>query len=398
MNRKRRSLAILYDAAYPFLDGGGQRRIFEIAKAFVAAGWHVNWYALHTWDGPSRQEREGIIYHGLGQNVRFYGDDGRRALRQALVYGRGVLFSKADFASYDLVWCGQWPFFHLLALFVRLVSWRTRLLVDWWEVWGCRRWLSYHPLLGIGGWLMETGLIKLVTRLGHVISISESGARQIVLLGGRQSHIHHIPNGIDMERLDAVPAANGEADLISFGRLVDHKNIDHFIRALALLKKDGRTLSADIVGDGPLRPMLENLAIELGVKENITFHGRLDDVSLVALLKRAKVFVHPSTKEGGGSITLLEANACGLPAVCYNHPLGIDPALIVEGVTGLLATPVTPRALAGAIAAMLEARERADLGSACKRYAADFDWKVISQKYLALADTLTLDGRTKEDG
>lgn len=151
---KQRSLAILYDAAYPFVDGGGQRRIFEIAKAFVAAGWQVDWYAMHSWDGDPCQERGGIVYHGVGGPLHFYGADGRRSLRQALAYGRAILFSRAGFSSCDLVWCGQWPFFHLLALILRLVPWRTHLLVDWWEVWGRRRWLHYHRILGFGGWLL----------------------------------------------------------------------------------------------------------------------------------------------------------------------------------------------------------------------------------------------------
>lgn len=386
---KPRSLAILYDAAYPFVDGGGQRRIFEIAKAFVAAGWRVDWYATQAWDGAPQQEHAGIVYHGVGAKAAFYGADGRRSLWQALAYGRGILFCDADFSSRDLIWCGQWPFFHLLALFVRLVPWRTHLLVDWWEVWGRERWLNYHRFLGFGGWVLEKLLVKLVSRVGHIVAISALGAEQIKAQGGVASHIHHIPNGIDLERLDGVPPADGDVDLISFGRLADHKNIDHLLEAMALLKGDGVLLRADIVGDGPMRSALERLALERGIAGQVTFHGRLDDESLTALLKRARIFVHPSTKEGGGSITLLEANACGLPVVCYRHPLGIDPALIVPGQTGLLAYPVTPRALADAIAAMLEAAAGGALKDACRSYAARFEWKIIAAQYLRLAGDIT---------
>jgi glycosyltransferase involved in cell wall biosynthesis len=395
---KQRSLAILYDAAYPFIDGGGQRRIFEIAKAFVAAGWQVDWYAMHTWDGDPQQERAGIIYHGLGRPMDFYSADGRRSLRQALAYGWAVLLSRADFSSRDLVWCGQWPFLHLLALFLRLIPWRTHLLVDWWEVWGRQRWLRYHRILGLGGWLLEVLLVNLVSRVGHIVAISALGAKQIVQQGGVPSHIHHIPNGIDLNRLDTIPAAEGAVDLISFGRLADHKNIDHLLYALAMLKNDGLVLCADIVGDGPVRPALERITDERGIAEQVTFHGRLDDACLTGFLKRATLFVHPSTKEGGGSITLLEANACGLPVICYRHPLGIDPALVIEGQTGCLVSPVTPRALADAIAVMLKSASDGALKEGCRRYAARFEWHVIAAEYLALADRLAGSAMTPTGG
>jgi glycosyltransferase involved in cell wall biosynthesis len=387
--KQQRSLAILYDAAYPFVDGGGQRRIFEIAKVFVATGWRVDWYALHTWDGAPRQERNGIVYHGIGRRVDFYGAGGRRNLRPALIYGRAVLLSGADFSSYDFVWCGQWPLFHLLAILVRLVPWRTSVLVDWWEVWGRQRWTEYHRFLGLGGWLLECLLINVIGRVAHIVAISALGANQIARTGVPRSRIHHVPNGMDLALLDAATAAEGERDLISFGRLVDHKNIDHLLWALTLLEKEGLTLTADIVGDGPMRPVLEKIARECGIADRVVFHGRVDDARLASLLKRACVFVHPSFKEGGGSITLLEANACGLPVVCYRHPLGIDPALVVEGTTGLLASPITPRALADAIAAMLRLARNGALKSACRQYASGFEWSAIASQYLALADQLT---------
>lgn len=157
-----RSLAIFYNAAYPFTDGGGQRRLYEVGRYMAAHGWRVHWYALKTWDGDPVQIRDGIVYYGLKGHTGFFRKNGKRGSREALSYGRAVLAARADFGSYDLVWCAQWPFFHILALIVRLVPWRTQVLVDWWGVWG-RYWLDY------AGWVARSQRMRLA---GGVLSPS----------------------------------------------------------------------------------------------------------------------------------------------------------------------------------------------------------------------------------
>src|SRR5437016_14382838 len=103
----RRRLAIFYDVAYPFIDGGGQRRIYEVARDLASHGWTVHWYALKTWDGDSIQVRDGIVYVGLKGDTQLYGRNGKRRLIEALAYGFAVLKVRADFESYDVVWCAQ---------------------------------------------------------------------------------------------------------------------------------------------------------------------------------------------------------------------------------------------------------------------------------------------------
>ena len=131
MNR----LALVYDVAYPFVEGGGQKRMYEIAQNFVAWGWDVHWYCLNTWDGDAVQHRGGITYHGLKGYTHLYIGDGTRSRRAAISFGRAVLLARAHFSQYDVVWCGEWPFFHILALIVRLVPCRSQVIIGWWEVW-----------------------------------------------------------------------------------------------------------------------------------------------------------------------------------------------------------------------------------------------------------------------
>lgn len=382
-----RRIALVYDVAYPFVDGGGERRMYEVGRRLAESGWDVHWYSLKVWGGDPIQRRDGITYHGLAGYTTLSREDGTRSRREALSFGRAILFCDASFSSYDVVWCGQWPYFHVLALIVRLVPWRTKLLYDWWEVWG-REWLLLGFLTGIIGWLLETGLARLLTRIGHVVAISTLGAKQLLALGAKKASVFYIPNGVNVELYARAHSAPGSSDIASFGRLKNHKNIDHLVSAVALLKRRGIILYADIVGDGPERERLEALARTENVAELLTFHGRIDDETLRSILKRNRVFVHPSTKEGGGSITLLEANASGLPVVCYRHPKGIDSALIVENETGIIVDPVSPEALANGIVQMLRSAGANPVREKCEQYARKFDWDEIAREYKRLLDVL----------
>jgi glycosyltransferase involved in cell wall biosynthesis len=387
-NHHGRSMAVLYDLAFPFVDGGGQRRLYEVGRHMAALGWNVHWYPLKTWEGADQQIRNGIVYRGLHGCTGFYGANGKRTYAEALSYGRAVLTARVDFASYDLVWCAQWPLFHILALVARLVPWRTRLLVDWWEVWG-RYWLEYAGWPGLGGWLLETALANAVGRIGHVIVDSEAGRDRLLALGAPRNSLTVIQNGVDVAGLTLGGPADGGSDLVYFGRLKGHKNVDHIVRALTVLNQRGPTpLQLDIIGDGPERSRLEELARTLGVTEQVTFHGRVETDRAKALLKRSKVFVHASTQECGGSVNLLEANACGLPVVCYRHPLGIDPAYVIEGETGLMVSPAAPAFLADGIAALLRLMAAKDMRSRCLAHVKPFDWSAIAENYRAVIEDL----------
>ena len=380
-------LAILYDAAYPFTDGGGQRRLYEVARHMAAHGWIVHWYPLKTWDGEPVQTRDRIVYYGLKGHTGFFRHNGKRGFREALSYGWAVLTAKADFGSYDVVWCGQWPLFHILALIARGVPWRTHLLVDWWEIWG-RYWLDYAGWLGLGGWFLEIVLTKAVTRLGHVVVDSAVGQERVIALGVSAKAVTLIWSGVDVAGLTEGAPAEGASDIAYLGRLKGHKNVDHIVRAMAVLKNRDSRLRLDLIGNGPERARLEDLARALGVADQIVFHGSVETDRAKALLKRSKVFVHASTQECGGSITLFEANACGLPVVCYRHPLGIDSTLITEGKTGLMVSPAEPASLADGILAMLRLVAIEDIRSRCLAHAKSFDWSIIAEQYRTLIENL----------
>lgn len=133
------------------------------------------------------------------------------------------------------------------------------------------------------------------------------------------------------------------------GRLTPIKGIEFVLRACALLigQRPMSQIHVLVVGDGPLREALEELARCLGISKRVTFLGERQDV--LHLLGLFDVFVMPSLHEGI-PMALLEALGAGCPVVASN--VGGIPEIIRDGVDGMLVPSKDPEAIAAAISAL----------------------------------------------
>ena len=122
-----------------------------------------------------------------------------------------------------------------------------------------------------------------------------------------------------------------ELKLIYVGRLIPEKGIHVSLQELAKMQKE-IPFSFTIVGDGPFQKDLEDLALELGLREQVRFMGRRMDVP--ALLAEADVFLHLPVWEEGFGITVIEAMAAGL--VCVVNNRGSLPEIVQKGVNGFV--------------------------------------------------------------
>jgi len=120
-----------------------------------------------------------------------------------------------------------------------------------------------------------------------------------------------IPNGIDVDRFrSATPVETAASTLLTVGRLVEYKGVQHVIRALADLPE----YRLRVAGDGPYRESLEACARAEGVDDRVEFLGYVPDSELAQQYASADVFVSMSSVEAAG-ITVGEALAAGTPAV-----------------------------------------------------------------------------------
>ncbi len=139
-------------------------------------------------------------------------------------------------------------------------------------------------------------------------------------------------------------------ELLNVGRLVYHKGQDNLLRAVSRLPSALRW-RLTIVGDGPRRKALGELAEELGIEGRVRFLGNVEDTVLEKEYQKASLFIFPSREDTGGTegfgIVLLEAMNHGVPIIA-SRTGGITEVLD-EGECGMLVNPDDPSALASAI-------------------------------------------------
>ena len=116
---------------------------------------------------------------------------------------------------------------------------------------------------------------------------------------------------------------------ISVARLSEEKGIDNILRALQKTKKP---FQYTIIGEGPMLNSLKKLVTELHLEKQIVFAGKRQ--LPYSIVSNPDLFLMGSHYEGFPNV-LLEANACGIPVVCFDAPGGIN-EVVESGVNGFL--------------------------------------------------------------
>jgi len=144
-------------------------------------------------------------------------------------------------------------------------------------------------------------------------------------------------------------ATNAPRIITTVCRLAPEKDMATLIQAFAKLREKRRNVELWIVGDGPERSMLLELAQRLEVRNAIRFWGFRGKIEQI--LACSDVFVNSSITEGV-SISILEAMSIGLPIVATS--VGGTPSIVQDRKNGRLVPPRNPGLLANALFDVLE--------------------------------------------
>ena len=197
------------------------------------------------------------------------------------------------------------------------------------------------------------GQVHALARLAHRLIVATEGmkAELVEHYGACDTHVHVIPNSIDMERIFSVPPAKVENDIpliVTSGRLAPEKDVGTLLHAFALIRSQ-TPCRLILLGEGSERAALEAITQELGLDDDVFFYGFHTDP--FSVIKSADVFVHTSQFEGFGNV-LIEAMACNVPIVATDCDFG-PREIIQHGVNGLLVAPGDHFDLAQAILTIL---------------------------------------------
>jgi teichuronic acid biosynthesis glycosyltransferase TuaC len=185
-------------------------------------------------------------------------------------------------------------------------------------------------------------------RARKIICISEKVRQQLPL--DLQAKAALVYNGVDAEMFSAH-GTDSSARILSVGNLTSTKDHALLLRAFARVQRTLPESELEIIGDGPERVRLEELAKDLAIHSRVTFRGRQDRQTVASAMQNCGVFALPSRYEGLGCV-YLEAMSCEKPVIgCSGQ--GID-EIIRDGQNGMLVPAGDETALADRLLALLQ--------------------------------------------
>lgn len=185
---------------------------------------------------------------------------------------------------------------------------------------------------------------ELETKVKQILTVSHSFKAYLQDYVQDSEKIGVVPNGFDEKRFRPSPRENETIQLITVCRLVPAKGLDTLLKACAILREKGTPFVLHIIGDGPIRPELEKMAVELNIYEETIFYGYM--LHPEEFMPFFDIFVLPSRAEAFGSV-FAEAALCLLALVGTN--VGGIAEQIEDGRNGLLVPPDDSQALASAL-------------------------------------------------
>lgn len=379
-------IAYVYDAIYPYIKGGAEKRIYELSKRLVAGGHEVHWFGVKWWKGKDVILQDGIYLHGVCKVESLYTEEGGRSIKEALIFGYKLLPSlvKEDF---DIIDAGNFPYFSCFSSKIASLLKGKPLVITWHEVWGSY-WYEYLGAKGFFGKFVE----KISTKLPHKhVAVSECTKRGLLALGVDEKKIEVIPNGIDFDAIQKIPPSKKKCDVLFAGRLIREKNVDALIRAVSEIKKS-MPIKCRIIGEGPEKEKLRALSKNLGLQTNVEFLDFMPNYEdLIANMKSSELFVLPSSREGF-SIVLLEAMASQTPVIAVESEKSAA-SEIINGKNGILCSMGE---LKEKIEEVLTSETlRSSLIKEGWGYSKSLNWNIIAEKILKFYENMLATPKAK---
>ena len=307
-------IAFVSDNAYPWFNGGIERRRFIIMHRLASQGDEVHCFTLFR-DGMASRDftYDGIQYHCVGNAVgyegMYTGGGKRRSAKMPLVFSF-LLFFKILRYRFDLIDADSFPFLHIIPLYLHTRLRGERLVVTWHEVWSRAFWRSYgSDVVGNIGYFVE----KLCAGLADMNIANASTTKTLMVgeFGTDPGRIVVFPAAIDKKEIVDFTAKNAcskEDKFAVVSRLVRHKRVGLAISAMKDL--DAKLV---VVGTGPELEGLKELA-ERQAKGKVIFKSAIGNDELSKEICTSKALLMTSEREGLSLVTL-EALALGTPVV-----------------------------------------------------------------------------------
>ncbi|WP_431795799.1 glycosyltransferase family 4 protein [Microbacterium enclense] len=347
----RATVAVAYDCLFPYSTGGGERQYRAFADEIGARGIDVDYLTAVQWDGAVPPEERFRIVPVSGR-LSLYSADGVRRIPAALAYAAGLFRAlHRSRGRYQAVIVSGLPIFNVFAARLALLGTRTRVAVDYLEVWHRRQWVEYSGrVTGTIAWLLQRLAIAVTPVATCHSQLSATRLRR----EGLRSEPVVSPGLIDgaVQTAPTAPASRPPYVLYA-GRHIPDKRVDSLPAAVAEARRTVPDLRLVILGSGPSTAEIRAEVDRAGGSAWTDFPGFVEDAELDTLLHGALALINPSRREGYG-LVVVEANAHGTPVVLVADEGNAATELIDPGVNGIVAPSTSPTDLARAIRAVAD--------------------------------------------
>lgn len=300
------------DVANP-ASGGAEVYLHEMAKRWVRQGHRVEWLAAGFRGGARRQVIEGVQVTRVGNAFTLY-------LLAPFVYVRRFR------NRFDVLIDSE----NTIPFFSPLFSMKPKVCVMYQMSRGVLQ-QELPAVLCSALTFLEERVMPLVYRRVPFVACSEDTARDVRRSAMTASLVRVVKSGVDPRLTPGTKAA--VPTILYFGRLKRFKRVDLLLRALPDVRAAIPGVRLHIAGGGDDEHRLKRMSHDLGLNDVVTFEGHVSEERKTQLLQSAWLLVVPSVMEGWG-IVVIEANACGTPALAFDVA-GLRES-IIPNATGLL--------------------------------------------------------------
>jgi glycosyltransferase involved in cell wall biosynthesis len=338
--------------------GGSEVHADHFMRRWAAAGLEITHRTSFAAGLPQYAERNG--YRVVRKGSRYS------------VFPRGVareLASRKDYDALVEVWNGV-PWLSPIWCRKPRITFLHHVHGPMWDQ------LLPRPFAFMGR-AVEARLAPPFYRRTLTLTPSDATRDELLHLGFKPDRVVAVNNGVE-EMFQPGSASAPVPTVVCVGRLAPVKRQDRLIDEAVIAKRRVPELQLVIVGDGPLKPVLEERIAQHGAQDWIHLAGKLSHEQLVELYQQAWLVSSASLAEGWG-LTLTEAAACGTPAVATD--VNGHRSSVVDGVTGVL---VPLERLGETIAdVLLDDPRRQALAEAALTRARTLTWEASARGVLA---------------
>ena len=338
-------MCIFYDSAYVDTKGGGEKRLFMIAKNAVKKGQSVKWVSFNFWNKSSiSYDKLSIKHIGVIPKPNFYDEDGNRNKKEPILYLINCFLCTPFFFKSKVWVIGQWPMIHVLPLIFLGLILRKNIYVEWWETLE-NQWLK-RGIAGKIGKMIEHMTLKMSSFVTFVVECESE--KELMIKKNPKAKVIIVPNGVDIKYFSDV-SKEYSFDFVSMCRLKNHKRVDLLIEATRrMIDITGNTdIKVAIIGTGPEKQKLITLSRRLNLENNITFFGFIEDYKdAVSILLSSKIGILTTVAGGKGNVVISEMFAAELPVIAIGSDDGIDKRYIQESINGYITDNISSEELA----------------------------------------------------